>query len=187
MATTQTPSNHLEREVQFLQSIKLRTEKDKGIQSVFKRAISGEPEHTRRVYQFVLPYISDVFEWEQNHIWIPIACLSVFYPQLVGEGERRRDFGFSCRRLASETNTEGAERRFRALLDLSLTDIQSPLTALVRQMKGRSIPIDYPKLLSDLRQWERGNQFIQDRWARTFWSVEKPDQENAKEEHPMSE
>jgi CRISPR system Cascade subunit CasB len=124
MATTQTKSSDLEQESKFLQAVENRTKKDNGAKAAFKRAMSGDPEHVRRIYQFVLPYVGNASEWEQNNIWIPIACLLIYYPQAIA-AEHRRNFGYSCRRLASEMNSEGAERRFRALLDLSLIPIFS--------------------------------------------------------------
>lgn len=172
MTTIQsTLHNRLEREIRFLQSVSDRVSKDNGAKADFKRAISNEPKHIRAIYPFVLPYISNISEWEQRHIWIPVACLSVYYQQPIRETEKQRNFGYSCRGLATATNSEGADRRFRALLDLALTDIPSPLTALVRQMKSKGIGIDYPKLLADLSKWENPNQYVQDLWARAFWGA----------------
>ncbi len=168
MTTTHKTSQRLEREIRFLQSVSDRIKNDNGAKADFKRALSGEPEHLRKIYPFVLPYLDTVSEWEQKHIWIPVVCLSVFYPV---EKEIQQNFGHSCHALKTATNSEGADRRFRALLDLALIDIKSPLTALVRQMKTKEVAIDYPKLLADLRQWEHPNQYIQDQWARTFWNV----------------
>jgi CRISPR system Cascade subunit CasB len=168
--TTQSPTrNQLESEIRFLQLVSDRIKNDNGAKADFKRALSGEPEHLRQVYPCVLPYVGTTSEWEQKQIWIPVVCLSVYYPQAIREVEKQRNFGYSCRGLATATNSDGADRRFRALLDLALTDISSPLTALVRQMKSKGITIDYAKLLADLRQWEHPNQYIQDQWARTFW------------------
>lgn len=172
MTTTQsTPRNRLERESQFLQAVSNRVNKDNGAKADFKRALSNEPKHMRAIYPFVLPYIGKASEWEQEQIWIPVACLSVYYPQPMREAVTPRNFGHSCHGLATAANSEGADRRFRALLDLALTDMPSPLAALVRQMKSKGIAIDYPKLLADLRQWEHPNQYIQDQWARTFWGT----------------
>lgn len=161
----------LEREVRFLESVRDRISNDNGAKADFKRALSGEPGHLRKVYPFVLPYMANKSEWEQTHIWIPVACLSIFYPQPMREADKQRNFGHSCRKLASQTNSEGAERRFRTLLDLTLTDMMSPLTALVRQMKSKEVAIDYPQLIADLCRWSHPDQFIQDRWARTFWQA----------------
>lgn len=168
MTTTQsTPRNQLEYESRFLQSVGDRIKNDNGAKADFKRALSGEPSHIRKVYPIVLPYLGNASEWEQQQVWIPVACLSVYYPSTHVIG----NFGHSCRGLATATHSEGADRRFRALLDMALVDIQSPLTALVRQMKSKGIGINYPKLLADLRQWEHPNQYIQDQWARAFWGA----------------
>jgi CRISPR system Cascade subunit CasB len=178
MTTTQhTPCNRLEHEIRFLQSVSDRVNRDNGAKADFKRALSGEPEHVLRVYPFVLPYVGKLSDFEseqqrqEKQIWIPVACLSVYYPQPIQKTEKPRNFGHSCRSLATATNSEGADRRFRALLDLVLSDIQSPLAALVRQMKSKDIAINYAQLLADLRQWEHPKQYIQDRWARAFWGV----------------
>ncbi len=188
MATQNTLRNRLDREIHFLQAVSDRVNKDNGAKADFKRALSGEPEHIRKVYPFVLPYIGKISdsEWEQQQqeeqIWIPVACLLVYYPQPIHEAEKQRNFGFSCRGLATATNSKGADRRFRALLDLALPDIQLPLATLVRQMRSKGIAIDYPKLLSDLRQWEHPKQYVQDDWARAFWGTLPSSLDEAKPE-----
>ncbi len=187
MTTTQTQiRNRLEHEMRFLQAVSDRISNDNGAKADFKRALSGEPEHLRKVYPFVLPYIGNTSEWEQEHIWIPVACLSIYYPQPIRDVNKQRNFGHSGRDLASATTSEGANRRFRALLDLALIDLKSPLTALVRQMRSKEIAIDYPKLLADLRQWEHPNQFVQDAWARAFWgasALAQPEQPGQNDEN----
>jgi CRISPR system Cascade subunit CasB len=170
-----TITEKLQRETDFLKSLHKRIENDNGAKAAFKRALSGESNHLRHIYAFVLLYLGGVSEWKQNYIWIPIACLSVYYPQPIRE--KIHDFGYSCWKLNQGSNSKGTERRFKALLDTDLVDIQSPLNALVRQMKSKEIPIDYPQLISDLSQWEHPNQYIQDRWARTFWGVHSDDNE----------
>jgi CRISPR system Cascade subunit CasB len=151
-----------------------RIKNDSGAEAGFKRALSGEPTHVRKIYPFVLPFFEGVTSWEQDQVWIPIACLSVYYPQANREDGKSRNFGQSCQSLAKTMTSEGTDRRFRALLDLSLEALSSPLTALVRQMKPKRIAIDYPKLLSDLRQWEHPDQYVQDQWARSFWGALPP-------------
>jgi len=187
MTTTQTQiRNRLEHEMRFLQAVSDRISNDNGAKADFKRALSGEPEHLRKVYPFVLPYIGNTSEWEQEHIWIPVACLSIYYPQPIRDVNKQRNFGHSGRDLASKTTSEGANRRFRALLDLALIDLKSPLTALVRQMRSKEIAIDYPKLLADLCQWEHPNQFVQDTWARAFWgasALAQPEQPGQNDEN----
>jgi CRISPR system Cascade subunit CasB len=191
-------SAYPEQEIKFLKSLQkrlgiqppeqvnLQSKGDNAAKAAFKRAMSGEPEHLRKIYEFVLPYFSYQGKYEQDKAWIPVACLYIFYPQHIEDNEesKRRSFGVSCRGLATATSSEGADRRFKALLDMSLEDLRSPLNALVRQMKSKGIAIDYPKLIADLQRWEHPNQFIQDQWARDFWGVHKSQDE---EEQAMSE
>ena len=42
--------------------------------------------------------------------------------------------------------------------------------------------IDYAQLLADLRQWEHGDHYIQDRWARAFWGAISPDKPSGQED-----
>jgi CRISPR system Cascade subunit CasB len=198
MTTKSSKPAYPEQEIKFLKSLQKHLEiqlpehlnvygkEDKAAKAAFKRALSGEPEHLRKIYEFVLPHFTYQKPYQQDKVWIPVACLYVFYPQHIEEDEesRRRSFGISCRGLATATSSEGADRRFKAFLDMSLEDLRSPLNALVRQMKSKGIAIDYPKLIADLQRWEHPNQFIQDQWARDFWGVHKPQDE---EEQVMSE
>ena len=165
-------SPQLERAEKFFASLRLRIDKDSGAKAELKRALSGEERHVRNTYALVLPYLGGVKEWQQD-VWILVAALSAYYPQEIRA--EQRNFGFSCYGLGSSNDSGGADRRFRALLDTSLTDIRSPLTNLVRQMKAKGICVDYPQLLVDLLQWEHSSQYIQDRWARTFWGAVPPD------------
>jgi CRISPR system Cascade subunit CasB len=168
MTTTQTPSARLERQAKFLENLHRRFKDDNGAKALFKRALSGEDRHIRNTYSMVLSYIPEMPQYQQEN-WILVACLSFYYPQPIRD--EQRNFGYSCHGLANTTQSEGADRRFRALLDTSLEDLRSPLTALIRQIKSKEIRLDYPQLLSDLGQWEHADQYIQDRWARAFWGA----------------
>jgi CRISPR system Cascade subunit CasB len=174
-STQSTKSQQLERAEKFLASLHQRIANDTGAKADLKRALSGEERHLRNTYALVLPYLGDV-EWQQD-VWILVAALSAYYPQDIRP--EQRNFGFSCRNIDPSNDSGGADRRFRALLDTSLTDIRSPLTNLVRQMKSKGIRVDYPQLLVDLLQWEHSNQYIQDRWARTFWGATSPAKGNS--------
>lgn len=172
-------SKQLERAEKIFASLRLRIDKDTGAKAELKRALSGEERHIRNTYALVLPYLGEDEKWQQD-IWILVAALSAYYPQDIRS--EPRNFGSSCRGLDSSNDSGGVDRRFRALLDTSLTDIRSPLTNLVRQMKSKGVRVDYPQLLVDLMQWEHSNQYIQDRWARTFWGAIAPDHEDSTKE-----
>jgi CRISPR system Cascade subunit CasB len=175
MSTTTVKPDYLARQTSFLESLHRRIKDDSGAKAALKRALSDEERHIRNTYSIVLPHIPDIKEYQQK-TWIFVACLSVYYPQTL-DRDAPKNFGYSCRGLAQATNSEGAERRFRALLDTTAEDLQSPLTSLVRQIKSKDIRLDYPQLLSDLCRWDYPDQYvqIQDRWARTFWGASSTD------------
>jgi CRISPR system Cascade subunit CasB len=173
--TTTTSSTYLTRQTNFLESLHSKIKNDNGAKAALKRALSDEERHIRNTYSIILPHIPDIKEYQQK-TWIFVACLSVYYPQVL-DREDHKNFGYSCRGLAQANNSEGTERRFRALLDTTTEDLQSPLTSLVRQIKSKDIRLDYPQLLSDLCRWDYPDQYvqIQDRWARTFWGASSTD------------
>jgi CRISPR system Cascade subunit CasB len=171
MTTTSNKNIRLERAIAFLETLEQRTKNDSGTKATLKRALSGDDRHIRRTYPFVLPYLDGISEWQQD-IWIFVGCLAIYHnpdPKLT-DGS----FAKSCLALKNTVQSQGPERRFRALLDTTLSDIQSPITALVRQFKSKGIKVYYPQLITDLCNWEHPDQFVQDRWARTFWQAPKP-------------
>jgi len=173
MTTTATPST-IDRATTFLKSVQRNVDKDNAAKAALKRALTGEARHLRAVYPIVLRSLSGT-DYNQNE-WIFVACLLAYYPQPL-DRDKPCNFGQSAGVLASKTDSEGADRRFRALLDTSLEDLRSPLSALVRLMKSKDIAIDYPKLIVDLCRWEHPDQYIQDQWARAFWGAPEPPKE----------
>jgi CRISPR system Cascade subunit CasB len=173
MSTTTSPT-YLARQTKFLKSLhnKIEKDNDNGAKAALKRALSDDDRHIRNTYSIVLPHIPDI-EYQQK-IWIFVACLSVYYPQVL-DRENPKNFGYSCHGLANATKSAGADRRFRALLDTAAEDLQSPITSLIRQIKSKEIRLDYPQLLFDLCRWDHPDQYVQDRWARTFWGAPSTD------------
>jgi CRISPR system Cascade subunit CasB len=175
MTTTTSKNARLERAKTFLDSLKQRIKNDSGAKATLKRALSGNDRHIRQTYSLLLPYLDGIPEWQQD-IWIFVACLDTYHDQ---EKEPiPRNFAHSCLDLHNSSESKGSERRFRALLDTDLADIQSPITALVRQIKNKKdkkMGVYYPQLIADLCNWDHPDQFVQDRWARTFWRAAAPD------------
>jgi CRISPR system Cascade subunit CasB len=155
----------------ILESIERNIKNDNGAKASLKRVLTGEPRHIRAVYSIVLPCLGGV-EYNLDE-WIFVAALLAYYPQKL-DRTSSKNFGSSASGLAGITNSEGADRRFRALLDTSLEDLRSPLSALIRQMKTKDITIDYPKLIVDLCQWNHSDQYVQDQWAKSFWGYQPP-------------
>lgn len=176
---TSKKQERLERANKFFEQLAKLIDKDSGAAADLRRVLSGEERHLRNAYPVILRYLGGIDE-RQQYTWILVAALFAHYPQDIRA--EQKNFGSSCRGLDPKNDSGGTERRFRALLDTPFVDLRSPLTNLVRQMKAKKVLIDHPQLLVDLLQWEHPNQYIQDRWARTFWGAPPPDPEEAIDE-----
>ena len=64
------------------------------------------------------------------------------------------------------------ERHFRRLLAAeSLDELAPQLHRLVKRLERESIPLDYAKLLGDLRQFRTNSEAVKTRWAIAFWQA----------------
>lgn len=177
MTATTLKSTRPERAITYLDSLEQRVKQDSGAKATLKRALSGDNRHVRHTYPFLLPYLDGIPEPQQD-IWMFVAYLSIYHDQDAEPAPR--NFAQSCLDLKNSSESKGPERRFRSLLDTDLADIQSPITALVRQIKGKrekKIAVYYPQLIIDLCSWDHPDQFVQDRWAKTFWRALSPNAE----------
>ena len=84
--------------------------------------------------------------------------------------------------------------RFRTLLDAELEmdgtgEIAYRLRGLVRMLVAEDIPIDIIQLAYDLRGWRAENRYVQERWAKAFYSPPSSGKAAAKasDEHDETE
>ncbi|MDG2991566.1 type I-E CRISPR-associated protein Cse2/CasB [Candidatus Synechococcus calcipolaris G9] len=159
---------------------------NKGARAALKNVLKGDTKHLIDTYSTVLKPLQDVgidYQPEQpsdkGRLWIFVAGLFAHYPQPI-EQKYRGNFGNSCWLLQQEIrrknpDAKGIERRFHSLLDTDLGYLQSPLSALLRQMKAKDVVVNYPKLIADLHWWDRADKRVQDQWARAFWMTSSSD------------
>ena len=162
--------------------------KNSATKSDLKRSLTGEQKYLRRIYS-VTSYLEGINDYNKDE-WILVLGLFAYYfdehkPHLVwGDPDSPKNFGISLQSLSMATKSQdepeskAVVRKCRALLDTSITNIRSPLSALIRQMKTKDITIDYPKLIVDLCQWNHSDQYVQDNWAKSFWGYQPPQDES---------
>lgn len=94
-------------------------------------------------------------------------------PQPLTERGRqdRRSFGRAVAQLYRQRNeTESIERRFIALLDADETQLAHYLRQMIQLVRAEEgIRIHWAELLTDLRNWNRDDRRVQQRWARAFY------------------
>lgn len=86
-------------------------------------------------------------------------------------------FGRALRHIVTETNRNGLDRRFVALLDADEQQLPYRLRQLVMRFKGPERTIDWGLLLYDLTRWHHPERYIHLRWARDYFTNEKTNPE----------
>jgi CRISPR system Cascade subunit CasB len=72
----------------------------------------------------------------------------------------------------SANGFDSMERHFRRLLAAeSLDDLDPQLHRLVKRLEREAIPLDYARLLGDLRQFRNNPEAVKTRWAIAFWQA----------------
>ena len=70
---------------------------------------------------------------------------------------------------------DSMEKHFRRLLAANdLTELGPQLHRLVKRLERESIPLDYARLLGDLRQFDKSSERIKTNWALDFWQAAEP-------------
>jgi len=82
-------------------------------------------------------------------------------------------------------NAEGfdsAERHFRRLLACETFDeLAGQLQRLVKRLERKGIPLDYVRLLRDLRFWRNNAERVKTDWALDFWQAADEPQPEAED------
>ena len=72
----------------------------------------------------------------------------------------------------SANGFDSMELHFRRLLSAeSIDDLGPQLHRLVKRLERESIPLDYARLLGDLRQFRNNPESVKTRWALAFWQA----------------
>lgn len=115
---------------------------------------------------------------------MPKTLTAALYAVHPNHSESARSIGQTCLRLGGDP--EAYEAHFRRLLaSSSLDDLGEQLHRAVKRASrnGSPLPVNYARLLRDLRLWDRGRwDAVKIRWAQDFWQA--PSEELEKnEEH----
>jgi len=73
-----------------------------------------------------------------------------------------------------ESARKRVEPRFVALLRTHPDDLPRHLRHAVSLAKSKDVPVDYRRLLRDLRYWTSEDRWVQLQWAANFWGGSAP-------------
>ena len=167
--------------IQYLYS--LATEGRRGALADLRRGLAEPPGTAPVMFSYVARWVPEEmrYSWTEK-VYYLIAALFAYYQSGGGvEGKRRiakGNFGDHCR-IASIKKAQSAsfEARFSALLKAHPDDLPVVLRQIISLLKSADVPITWDQLFQDLRHWNSESQYVQRRWANSYWSSQKPDDE----------
>ncbi len=149
---------------------------DRAPLAMLRRGLGKSPWEAAEMHRYILPFLGDDARRGEEEAYYLVAALFAWHQRdwHVGEGEsvrRHTNFGASFAWLTRETGSESIEARFVALLNCQFDDLPEHLRHGVGLLKAHDIPIDWARLLRDLRQWEWEDRRVQRDWARAYWGA----------------
>jgi len=163
----------------FIEWLEELNQKDTRIRAVLRRGLSFEPGAYPSAYPYVEPFVKgEENGWRRDvHYLVAGLWAQHWRGDRVGAPETlsRACLGY----YRSQENSPSVERRFISLLDSD----GDQLTYRLRQMTVllKEYPLDFPSLLKDLLSWNHDKKWVQNKWAREFysgWDLNNEDDDN---------
>lgn len=140
---------------------------DRGAMANLRRGLGKVPGTVAEMHPLLLPWLPSGIPRQREDACYLLAALFGSYPSSGGQGTRT--LGASFRRLANRPDSASIERRFVCLLNAHADDLPGHLRHAVSLLKSEEIPVDWRRLLTDIRHWDHPDRWVQRRWARDFW------------------
>lgn len=147
----------------------LRDREDRGALAALRRGLGKPPGTVADMHPYVVPRLPPHAHRAEEDLYYLVASLFAYHDQPGGRGNMGRAF----RGVRSATESESVEQRFVALLDCHRDDVADHLRQAIGLAKSNDVPVDYRRLLADLRYWDHPDRFIQRNWSRQFWGREQ--------------
>ncbi len=155
----------------FVASLVALCTKDRGHRAALRRWWSVGTRH------YAYPILGRLFALDDERKTLVSALYAVHskdsVPAHVSGGN---SIGSAALKLAggstSANGFDSMEKHFRRLLAADeLEDLGPQLHRLVKRLERESIPLDYARLLGDLRQFRNNSEAVKTRWALAFWQA----------------
>lgn len=152
---------------------------DRAALAALRRGLGKDPGEAPEMFPVLYSRIPEEYlplpPWERRIVFM-VAALFALYPDSPPWPEPsrqrwQRNLGASMRQLADQTNSDGPERRFVALLNSDDDDLPQHLRGIIGLLKSAKspVPVDWVRLIWDLRRWNIADRAVQHDWAAAFW------------------
>lgn len=168
MESTPTPPSE-SREARFVSGVIQRCQNDKGLAARLRRAENPATEY--QSWELLAAFGIDLEkEWER----LPFVTIAATLAKHKAEHNGTRTLGQAlAQSYQDKQNNEQAKARLRRLLAChELSEVVRhlrPLLSLIHSKSGQ--PLDYQRLLQQLRRFSLNPQAIKAQWAQEFYAA----------------
>ncbi len=152
--------------ISYLESVLKRD--DRAVLAHLRRGLGKEPGTAMEMFPYMARFVQNSYRSEENAIFM-VASLFGLYPTYSWKSDEkgRNNLGKSMSFLKDDSGS--IEKRFVALLNADEEDLPNHLRQIISLLKSKEAPINWHKLLRDIKQWNRSDRKIQREWAKGFW------------------
>jgi len=101
----------------------------------------------------------------QEEMYFLVATL---YP--LADSGSNGNLGSSLRQAQKNSNKKGLDRRIEALLDSDPVQLHFRLRQTIHYLQSNRVPVNWASLLTDLLHWTHPDRYVQQNWARAYYS-----------------
>jgi CRISPR system Cascade subunit CasB len=172
------------RDERFISALEhLVTNDDRAALAALRRGLGQQPGETMELYPYVVPYVQGLRYPSDENAYYIIASLIGLYPTPSwqrSDGKQSINLGASLALLKDDSG-DSLEKRFVALLNAHVDDLPEHLRQAISLLKSKDKPVNWLRLLRDLKQWDREDHRVQRLWAKGFWeeAIEDDDESAA--------
>lgn len=154
---------------------RLKESDDRAALAHLRRGLGKEPGTEPKVFPYVVPWIKDDMLASERKVYFIAASLFALHPANSESG----NMGTAFRQIGLASGDSGSiERRFVHLLNSHPDDLPSRLRHAIGMAKSKNVPVNYSRLLRDLRYWDSDSRKVQQRWAEEFWGSTSGDNQS---------
>jgi CRISPR system Cascade subunit CasB len=150
----------------FVTHLRSLAERDRGALAVLRRALAFPPGRFPGAFPFVEPFTTGESAWSREAYYLA-ATLFALHPHHTDDS--RASLGRVLSTLVARRGSASLETRFVALLDADEDQLAERLRYAMSLLASEDIPVNYARLLDDLRFWRGDERRVQIRWAQDFY------------------
>lgn len=138
---------------------------DPGARAALRRSLAFKPGTWPGAFPYVEPWVGASSNWERQVAYL-VAGL-----QAHSRAERSyKDLGAAAQALQAATGSDSVETRFLVVLDADADQLPHRLRQMISLMNSQGVAPAWSQLRKDLNRWRTEERWVQQRWARSYYT-----------------